>query len=122
MKPKTPHYYALLPKHLHIKADAFIHYLTTFPYGKPACCMRCGSSSLWERNDVSSQGIRSYQCRTCEKVFNQLTGTPFARTLHLQKWPDFAYWRLSGLSILEISRKIAISPNGCKIREKKLHD
>lgn len=117
---KTPAYYALLPKELHKKADDFIRHLSEFPYQTPTHCVHCGSGRLNQRKEIYSQGIRNYHCSHCDKVFNQLTGTPFARSVHLEKWPAFAYWRLSGLSILEISHKTGISNNACKLRNKKL--
>lgn len=112
--------YVLFPEELHLQLDTFLRYLQEFPYEKPEYCVWCCSVHITPTKFVTNQGIRSYNCVNCKKNFNRLTQTVFARGQHLNKWRDFAVFRLSGFSLLEISHKLALSKNACKIRDKKL--
>ena len=113
-----PHYHNILPAWLHEEADGLVDYFTYFPFIRPKACCYCEGKSFHVAS-TSKDGIEFYRCNTCERGFNQLTGTPFARMSHPDKWGDFVSWRLCGLSLLRVSQKIGISHNACKMRDKK---
>ncbi|RUS67395.1 hypothetical protein CUZ56_01340 [Saezia sanguinis] len=119
MKKSTIHYYHLLPEELHQQADALIDYLTYFPYEPPTACYYCGSRRF-HVNSLSQSGIYYYRCSSCDKGFNRLTGTPFVLAWHNDKWGEFAYWRLSGLSLYKVAQKIGLSEAATKLRDQKV--
>lgn len=113
-------YHNILPISLHKEADEFLYYLKTFPFEKPISCIHCGSKVIFFTGYISNEGIRTYHCSHCKKSFNQLTGTLFARSGYLDKWADFAFWYLSGLTSIEIAKKTGVSKNTALRRSKKL--
>lgn len=73
-------------------------------------CPRCGSArcGLFMRQDAS--GRRKLRCLACGRVFNDLTGTPMARThLPLAAWHRAARMMLGGEpSCSELSQRLGV--------------
>jgi putative transposase len=42
-------------------------------------CPHCHSAAIPERADVTTRGYRRFRCRTCERGFNERTGSLFHR-------------------------------------------
>ncbi|MGL4668758.1 MAG: transposase [Saezia sp.] len=115
-----PHYYDTLPQSLHKQADELIDYLDRFPVGTPSSCYHCGSERIRIERETKAGAI-GYKCISCRKSFNQLTGTPFAWIWFPEKWGDYGYWRLSGLSLPKIADKLEISKDATTIRDERFH-
>ena len=45
----------------------------------------CGGSEAFSKWGVAS-GLKRYMCKTCERTFNALTGTPLAHLQKREKW------------------------------------
>lgn len=121
IKKKIPDYYKIIPEKLHKDADALVDYVRYFPYQTPTQCPYCGYHSFRQATDINAAGQPRFNCNSCERNFSQLTGSYFAHMSHMDLWPDFVIYRLSGLSFQKISRLLAISENACQIRERKLY-
>jgi putative transposase len=61
-------------------------------------CPHCQSTTTVERPDRTELGYRRFRCRTCNRGFNERTGTPYNR---LQYPTDVVclvvLWRFRGL-------------------------
>lgn len=121
VKQTKPDYYRIIPEHLYKDADALVDYVRYFPYQFPTECPYCGHHSFKQTGDMNAAGQPRFNCHRCERNFSRLTGSYFAHMSHMELWPDFVIYRLSGLSFQKISRLLHISENACQIREKKLY-
>jgi putative transposase len=43
-------------------------------------CIRCGSTTVSERNERTTQGYRRFRCRACGKQFNERSESLLSRT------------------------------------------
>lgn len=116
----TTTFFPFIPACYHADVKSLLYYLASFPYGTPRHCPHCGSATFYDNSDRHSR-IRNFRCKRCRKGFNQLTGTPFSGTRHLELWPIFAELRLAGDSLPTITRKLAISSNAATHRDRALH-
>jgi transposase-like protein len=83
-------------------------------------CIHCSSLSV--RKFGKYRNRQRYQCRTCGGTFNDLTGTPFHRTQHLDKWSKYLEYMIEGYSIRKCAELVAISKNtSFAWRHKVLH-
>ena len=70
-------------------------------------CPHCGEKSIghWgERN-----GLRRYKCKSCEKTFNSLTGTPLARVRKKESWNTYAQGMLTAESLQDSADRLNIT-------------
>jgi transposase-like protein len=74
---------------------------------KPVCCPHCGGGSM-VRNG-SSDGLQRYQCRSCHRTFNALTGTPLARLRQKAKWLAQADVLRVGITITQASQRLRVA-------------
>jgi transposase-like protein len=76
-------------------------------------CLYCGSDRV--RRNGTYRNRQRYHCRTCNRTFNDFTGTPVHHTKHLAKWGKFLEFMIEGYSVrkcgelLEISKDTAFS-------------
>ena len=60
-------------------------------------CGHCGSNEFEPWGSASD--LKRYMCRTCERTFNALTGTPLAGLRLREKWLDYARSLVDGISL-----------------------
>lgn len=53
-----------------------------------SACPHCESSDLYRHGWV--RGLQRYLCKTCERTFSALTGTPLSNLHHKNKWLKYA--------------------------------
>lgn len=73
-------------------------------------CPHCGAAR-WHRHERAGRAIRpKYRCGTCLRVFNDLTGTPFARSrLPLERWFECAEHMNQGrTTCAELARRLGV--------------
>ncbi len=72
----------------------------------PTSCPHCNSSHYQKWGTRSD--LQRYQCSSCKKTFNALTGTPLARLRHKEKWMDFANDLIDSKSIRESAKHCGV--------------
>lgn len=50
-------------------------------------CPFCGHDQYYRHGFANK--LQRYRCRDCKKTFNALTGTPFSRLRHKNKWLNY---------------------------------
>jgi len=60
---------------------------------------------LWGKR----KNIQRYRCKSCRKLFNDLTGTPMARTKLLEKWPKMAVALQQSMTLHQTAEYVGIS-------------
>jgi transposase-like protein/IS1 family transposase len=70
-------------------------------------CPHCRGTHivLWGKR----KNIQRYRCKECQKLFNDLTGTPLAYTKKLDKWIAMARAMQESLSVRKTAKKLDIS-------------
>lgn len=116
---KAKEWLRFIPTEHHLQARALIDWLKTRPFEEPDSCPRCGSKAFNE-NRTRNEVRKNYRCLRCHRGFNQLTGTPFARSQHPQLWGAWAGLRLSGMSIKAITQVTGLSTQACGYRDRVL--
>jgi len=46
-------------------------------------CPHCESADTWERREYTALGYRRFRCHTCQREFNERTGTRFNQLQYL---------------------------------------
>ncbi len=72
-------------------------------------CPHCSQSEIYRHGLVS--GLQRYRCRTCQKTFNALTGTPLAHLRHKSKWIDYLDTVTQSLTVRKAATNINIHRN-----------
>jgi len=75
---------------------------------KPTCPHCKGSRVV--RNG-HADGLQRYKCRSCNKTFNALSGTPLARLRQRAKWLDHAEALREGLVIRQVAERLDVAPS-----------
>ena len=70
-------------------------------------CPHCGSH-LVVRNG-SASGLQRYLCRSCQRTYNALTGTPLAHLRHKSKWMVQAEALRDGISIRQAAKQLNVA-------------
>lgn len=70
-------------------------------------CPYCDSIQivLWGKR----KNVQRYRCKSCGKLFNDLTGTPMAYSKKLDKWPEMTRAMQDSLSVRKTAKKLEIS-------------
>src|SRR6201989_503258 len=85
-------------------------------------CVECGSEAVTARNERTAQGYRRFRCRTCDKQFNERSGTVLNRT----QYPSdvialVVLWRLRyKLSLRDLPEMLAL--RGIVFSHQTVHD
>ena len=72
-------------------------------------CPHCGGSEFHRWGKASE--LQRYRCRQCNRTFNALTGTPWARLRHKDKWLEFEQTMVDGLSLRKSANICGIAIN-----------
>lgn len=112
-------YQKTIPKRLWQDADSLIDYVKHQPFTPPECCPHCQSNHM-RHSFMTQRGQQYYQCLTCHRQFNNLTGTYFAKSNrhYLSLWADFVQLRLAGNSLKEIAKQMPISRKAATNRDR----
>lgn len=108
-----------IPKRLWQDADSLINYVKYKPFTPPECCPHCQSNHMVS-SFMTQQGQQYYECLTCRRHFNNLTGTYFAKSNrhYLSLWPDFVQLRFAGNSLKAIAKQMQISRKAASNRDR----
>lgn len=70
-------------------------------------CPHCCSEVVVRWGKFS--GRQRYRCKSCERTFSDLTGTPLRRTKKLHLWAAFSRWMALGASVRAIASALDIN-------------
>ena len=70
-------------------------------------CIYCESMNIVHYGKYRDR--QRFKCKDCNRSFNTLSDTPFARTRYLDKWPEFAECLGTGLSLRKSSKILKVS-------------
>jgi transposase-like protein len=75
-------------------------------FAKAPACGHCGSEAFsgWG----VATGLKRYMCKTCERTFNALTGTPLAHLQKREKWLEYARAIVDGLSLRKAAKRVGV--------------
>jgi transposase-like protein len=83
-------------------------------------CIHCKSLNV--RKFGKYRNRQRYQCRSCRRTFNDLTGTPLHRTQYIAKWGKYLKYMIEGYSIRKCAELVEISKDtSFTWRHKVLH-
>lgn len=71
-------------------------------------CPHCESDIF--SNWGSAHGLQRYRCKSCNKTFNALTGTPLSRLRKKDQWIQFANCLLNGFSVRKSAAICDVDP------------
>lgn len=72
-------------------------------------CPFCGGSHSWRWGKAA--GLQRYRCRTCQRTFNALTGTPLAHLRHKALWLQQADELVAGHSVRQCATALGVHRN-----------
>jgi transposase-like protein len=72
-------------------------------------CPRCGSMEKWRWGKRDQ--LQRYKCKSCNKTFNCLTGTPLARLNKKQEWLTYANCLKLGYTVRKAAKKCNVHKN-----------
>ena len=70
-------------------------------------CPFCGHDRYYRHGFANE--LQRYRCRECKKTFNALTGTPFTRLRHKEKWLDYFKTLADSSSIRQAATVVGVS-------------
>lgn len=91
-------------KHTKHKATALL--LAKLPVNDCPHCQSNNFNCVGFRND-----LQRYKCKSCNRTFNQLTGTPLARLRKKGRWLDFAAAMTEGKSVRAAAKDCSVDKN-----------
>ena len=75
-------------------------------FAKAPACGHCGSEAFSKWGVAT--GMKRYMCKSCERTFNALTGTPLAHLQKREKWLDYARAIVDGLSLRKAAKRVGV--------------
>lgn len=69
-------------------------------------CIHCGSKLV--RRFGKYHDRQRFQCKACNRTFNDLTKTPMHKTKHLDKWGKYLEYMIEGYSIRKCAKLLKI--------------
>ncbi len=83
------------------------------------CCPHCGETKYTKHG--FAHGLQRYQCKSCKKTFNPLTGTPLARLRMKSNWLNYLRAICDSKTIRAAAKQVKISvPTSFKWRHRFL--
>lgn len=70
-------------------------------------CPYCGENDIVGYGNYN--GRSRYKCKSCQRTFNELTGTPMAGSHYLGKWEKYLQHMIEGRSLRYIARELDIA-------------
>ena len=70
-------------------------------------CPSCRGDKI--RPYGSQNGLQRFCCRSCSRIFNELSNSPLSRTRHPDKWRDFASCMVEGLSVRRSASRLNVA-------------
>ena len=70
-------------------------------------CPHCGSAHAVRNGSAS--GLQRYKCRSCNRTFNALTGTPLARLRQKAKWLAQAEVLRDGITVTQAAKRLKVA-------------
>jgi len=75
-------------------------------FAKSPACGHCGAESFGRWGTAT--GMKRYMCKTCNRTFNALTGTPLAHLHCREKWLAYARTMVDGLSLRKAAARVEV--------------
>lgn len=75
-------------------------------FAKAPACGHCGSEAFSKWGIAT--GMRRYMCKSCERTFNALTGTPLAHLHMRDKWLEYARAIVDGVSLRKAAQRVGV--------------
>ena len=69
-------------------------------------CGHCGSKEFGKWGTATA--MKRYMCKTCERTFNALTGTPLAHLHKRELWLDYARALIDGISLRKAALRVGV--------------
>jgi len=76
-------------------------------FHKGLTCPHCASDQIQRSGHYRNR--QRYRCKSCQRTFNDATGTPLAGTHLLGKWEDYIECMVKGMSLRKICKKLGIT-------------
>jgi transposase-like protein len=73
---------------------------------KTPTCGHCGSEHFCKWGVAT--GMTRYMCKSCDRTFNALTGTPLAHLHKREKWLDYAHAIVDGLTLRKAAARVGV--------------
>jgi transposase-like protein len=72
-------------------------------------CPRCSEQKIqrWGKR----HGLQRYRCKSCQRTFNALTGTPLARLRHKERWLSYSDSLREGYSVRRSAKENHLDPS-----------
>jgi len=75
-------------------------------FAKAPACGHCGAERFVKWGVAT--GMKRYMCKTCNRTFNALTGTPLAHLRKREKWLDYARAIVDGLTLRKATARVGV--------------
>ncbi len=75
----------------------------------PTVCPHCHQQNFVRWGNAND--LPRFRCKVCDRTFNTLTGTPFARLRHRELWSEYARTMIRGESVRTAARCCGIDKN-----------
>ena len=75
-------------------------------FAKAPACGHCGAESFSKWGVAT--GMKRYMCKTCNRTFNALTGTPLAHLHKREKWLEYARAIVDGLTLRKAATRVGV--------------
>ena len=75
-------------------------------FAKAPACGHCGAESFSKWGVAT--GMKRYMCKTCNRTFNALTGTPLAHLHKREKWLEYARAIVDGLTLRKAAARVGV--------------
>ena len=80
--------------------------LIEMEFAKAPICGHCGSKEFGKWGTAAA--MKRYMCKTCERTFNALTGTPLAHLHKRELWLDYASALVDGVSLRKAAWRVGV--------------
>ena len=80
--------------------------LLEIEFTKAPACGHCGAESFSKWGVAT--GMKRYMCKTCNRTFNALTGTPLAHLHKREKWLEYARAIVDGLTLRKAAARVGV--------------
>jgi len=103
------HIYEMLKDEMHPNDydDSIIDEVRLSRFEDGYTCPHCASKEVVRYG--KSKGKQRYKCKTCEKYFNDFTGTPMAYTHKPELWLKYMNCMIKGMSLRESAKILKVS-------------
>ena len=98
---------ALIAAVSHLSDETQVLEVIESKFDKDRKCPFCNHDRYYRHGFAN--GLQRYRCRSCQRTFNALTGTPFARLRHKNKWLSYLNAIVGSLTIRKAASVVGLN-------------